>query len=220
MNKTGLITIAGIIGVGKTTLAHALARALPARLILEEYDKNPFLASVFAGDHSAALPCELFFLLSRLHQLQNHSLAADKWVVCDYIFEKNRIFARYHLNAEQFTVFDQVEKSLLPYITPSCLVIHLQDSVDNCLERIAARGREYEKSITDVYLQQLSRAYNELLQYWNSCPVLRLSSAEYDFRRLEVADQIARMILEKVNNPTSRNKSSSSMEHSPLPGSG
>ncbi|MCK5270530.1 MAG: 2-amino-4-hydroxy-6-hydroxymethyldihydropteridine diphosphokinase, partial [Sedimentisphaerales bacterium] len=38
---TPLIAIAGVIGVGKTTLATKLAHLLNAQLILEEYDKNP-----------------------------------------------------------------------------------------------------------------------------------------------------------------------------------
>ena len=194
MNKSGLIAIAGIIGVGKTTLSQALSRVLPARLVLEEYDKNPFLASEFAGDAEAALPCELFFLLSRLRQLQMTALETDEMVVCDYIFQKNRIFARCHLTDEQFAIFDQVENSIRKLITPARLVIHLHDSVENCLERIISRGREYERAITPDYLQRLSNAYEELLCAWDHCPVIRLDCSEYDLRQPEAAQHIAEMI--------------------------
>ena len=201
MNKSGLIAIAGVIGVGKTTLARGLAGILPARLILEEYDRNPFLASEFAGDHDAALPCELFFLLSRLGQLKKNTLAPQP-AVCDYIFQKNRIFAQYHLDSQQFGIFDQVEKSIRPLIAGPEVVIYLHDTVENCLERIVCRGREYERVITCAYLACLKAGYEELFTDWDICPVVRLDCAEYDLRRPEVVGQIADIIRTRANNPT------------------
>jgi len=95
---TPLIAIAGIIGVGKTTLATKLAQLLNARLILEEYDKNPFLPRQIAGDAQAALPSELFFLMSRARQLAPENIDVSELHICDYLFEKNRIFAEIFLN--------------------------------------------------------------------------------------------------------------------------
>jgi deoxyguanosine kinase len=42
--KYPFITIEGNIGSGKTTLANILAEKLGARLILETFENNPFLA--------------------------------------------------------------------------------------------------------------------------------------------------------------------------------
>ena len=210
MQTTGLISVAGIIGVGKTTLAHNLAQTLSAQLILEEYDKNPFLDSEFAGDHDVALPSELFFLLSRARQLHKSHFTntpaqhpavspAVTPAVTDYIFQKNRIFARMYLNDHQFAIYDEVEKSVASQIAQPGVVIFLHDTVDNCLARIAARGRSFEKNITADWLKNLSDQYHELFRNFNSCPVITLDVSQHDPRKETVIHQIAnRLRNEKI----------------------
>lgn len=187
----GLISIAGIIGSGKTTLARQLANLLPAQLILEEFDLNPFLPRQVKGDAMAALPSELFFLLSRAKQLCPEHLHPQKALnlnsgftaVSDYIFEKNLIFAQLFLDERRFDIFREVEASVMPVITSPSLVIYLIDTVENCLSRIHERGRDFEKSITPAFLAKLDEAYNELFGTWNSSPVLRIHCEDFDFRR-------------------------------------
>jgi deoxyguanosine kinase len=195
MKKTGLIAVAGIIGVGKTTLTLGLGDILPGRTILEEYDRNPFLAAEFDGRQDAALPSELFFLLSRARQLHQQTLADDQTVICDYIFDKNRIYAGMNLNNDQFNIYRQVEKSIEPHLAAPDWVIYLQDTIENCLERIARRGREYEKIITDNWLSELHAAYQQLFQNWNRCPLLRIDCAQFDIRDRQTVQDIARQWL-------------------------
>ncbi|MBN2376838.1 MAG: deoxynucleoside kinase [Sedimentisphaerales bacterium] len=205
MQTTSLISVAGIIGVGKTTLAQNLAQILSAQLILEEYDMNPFLDSEFAGNHDAALPSELFFLLSRARQLHKKQFtnspskhSAGSPAVTDYIFQKNRIFARMYLNDHQFAIYNEVEKSVASQIAPPSVVIFLHDTVENCLARIAARGRSFEKSITADWLKNLSDQYHNLFRNFNSCPVITLDVSQNDPRKETVIHQIA----DRISNET------------------
>ena len=64
-----LISIAGNIGVGKTTLADGLARTLQAEVLYEPYDTNPFMPEVYAGKMAYALDSELYFLVNRAEQV-------------------------------------------------------------------------------------------------------------------------------------------------------
>jgi len=190
MPKPTLIEIAGIIGVGKTTLAHSLARELNGHLILEEYDKNPFLAQQFAGNHAADLPSELFFLLSRAGQLNQRNTARHQTVICDYLFEKSRIFASFNLNNHKLAVYNEVEKSILSYITAPQVVIYLHDTIENCLGRIAQRGRDYEMSITKDWLTRLSNAYENLIKNFNTCPTIKIDCQQHDLRNPETIKHI------------------------------
>ena len=85
-----LISIAGNIGAGKTTLAKILAEAFKCRAIFEAYDTNPFLAKVYAGNQDLALDSQLYFLFTRFEQLNPASLEKGKPVVTDYFFKKSR----------------------------------------------------------------------------------------------------------------------------------
>jgi 2-amino-4-hydroxy-6-hydroxymethyldihydropteridine diphosphokinase len=93
-DRPQLISIAGNIGAGKTTLTKILAGAFNGRAIFEAYDTNPFLAKVYAGNHDLALDSQLYFLFTRLEQLNPASLEKGKPVITDYLFQKEQIYAK------------------------------------------------------------------------------------------------------------------------------
>ena len=190
MKKPHLIAIAGIIGVGKTTLARTLAPRLNAHLILEQYYQNPFLSRRHAGDIDAALPVEIYFLMSRAGQLDKKNIISHTCLVCDYIFQKNRIFAELNLSDQQFSIYHQLEQSVIPGIVPPQTVIYLSDSVENCLERITRRGREYEKSISADWLKKLHLRYQQLFDNWNLSQIIRIDCSKHDLRLSQTIDYL------------------------------
>ncbi|MCF7958447.1 MAG: deoxynucleoside kinase [Phycisphaerae bacterium] len=184
-NESRLIAIAGLIGVGKTTLARNIAPLLEGHLVHEEYGKNPFLVRQFAGDKDAALPSELFFLLSRACQLDKKAVNAFPTVVCDYIFQKNRIFAQMNLDKSQMTIYDQIERSITPHLAKPEVVIYLHDTIENCMKRIAGRGRHYEAKIRPAWLKQLAGSYEDFFAGFNDCKVIRIDCAKVDLLQKE-----------------------------------
>ena len=129
MHRLGLIAVAGIVGVGKTTLARQLAQALFAHLIEEPYDRNPFLARQYGGDRRASFASQVYFLLSRIDQLHPANLAAYPTAVADYIYEKDRLFARVNLDDTQFALYEQLTAALWQPTSSPRGVIYLQDSI-------------------------------------------------------------------------------------------
>lgn len=176
-----LVSVAGIIGVGKTTLAEKLSNILDCKCILEPYDKNPFLPEVYAGKKELALNSQLFFLTSRVKQLNNNTLGNGQITVSDYVFEKELIYAQLLLDTEQLDLYKKIYPPLSAKVTPPVLVIYLTDSVENCLERIHRRNRPYEQKIQPQFLASLSRGHEELFAGWKKCPIIRLSMPEFDF---------------------------------------
>jgi deoxyadenosine/deoxycytidine kinase len=193
-----LVSLAGIIGVGKTTLAKKLSEMLSCKCIFEPYDKNPFLPEVYAGKKELALDCQLFFLTNRIAQLNLHSLKVGELLFADYVFDKEMIYAKQLLNAEQLALYHTIHKQIVSDIAAPVLVIYLTDSVENCLKRIHRRNRPYEQKIKPQFLDSLSRSHEKLFADWKKCPVIRLSMTEFDYMQQGNIQHLANQIKSYV----------------------
>ena len=189
MSEAQLISIAGVVGVGKTTLARELAKCFDATLIEEAYKENPFLSEGADG----ALGCQISFLLSRREQLCREKLQQQKGsetFISDYIFEKDRIFAAMTLDEKQHKLYRQIAVMVEPIITPASVVIYLQDTVEACLERITERGRPFERALNTDWLSPFAQAYESLMANWKACPVVRIDRQGLDFHDPSDINQI------------------------------
>jgi deoxyadenosine/deoxycytidine kinase len=180
-----LVSIAGLIGVGKTTLATKLSRRLNAELLLEPYDTNPFLPKVYAGKQDLALHSQLYFLLNRVEQLNQINFIAGQLIFTDYVFEKDLIYARQLLDEDQLSVYERLYPLCPVNVIKPVLVVYLRDTAENCLDRIHHRNRPYEQKIDTQFLSQLDAAYEQLFEKWTACPVIRISKSEFDCARPE-----------------------------------
>ncbi len=189
-----LVSIAGIIGVGKTTLAKKLSGLLNCKCIFEAYDKNPYLPQVYAGEKELALDSQLYFLTSRIAQLNPNELTPGQIAITDYVFEKELIYARRLLSAEQLILYEKVYRPFRLEVTQPILVVYLTDSAQSCLERIHKRNRPYEQKIELRFLQELDSGYQQLFADWKTCPVIRLSASHFDCRKNEDLQNLANQL--------------------------
>jgi deoxyadenosine/deoxycytidine kinase len=159
------IAIEGVIGAGKTSLAHLLAADLGARKVLEVVEENPFLTGGFYHDPVRfAFDTQMFFLLSRLRQQREigRLLArGDRLVVADYAFDKDRIFAALNLAAEDLALYLRVFRAFRAEIPTPDLVVYLRAPTPVLMERVRSRDRAFERPLRDEYLEALGRAYEE-----------------------------------------------------------
>ncbi len=176
------IVVEGPIGVGKTSLARRLAEKLDAALILEHAGENPFLERFYRNPRAGALPAQLHFLFQRAQQQaamrQQDLFAAVR--VADYLFEKDRLFARLTLDAAEFALYGQIETRLAIDAPKPDLVIYLQAPVDTLLERIAKRRVAHEQLIERGYLQSLNEAYAQFFHDYTAAPLLIVNAAAID----------------------------------------
>lgn len=177
------IAVEGPIGVGKTSLAKRLAAYFDGAMLLEQPGDNPFLERFYQQPRSAALPTQLFFLFQRARQLeelhQQDLFSAMR--VADFMFEKDRLFARLTLDEAEYGLYEQVYAKLAPEAPTPDLVIYLQAPVDVLLERIARRGIRYEQHIERVYLEKLNEAYARFFHSYTGAPLLIVNAAQADF---------------------------------------
>jgi 2-amino-4-hydroxy-6-hydroxymethyldihydropteridine diphosphokinase len=189
-----LVSIAGIIGVGKTTLAKKLSNRLGCQMLPEPYDKNPFLSDVYNGKKELALDSQLYFLTARVEQLNSSNLEKGQIYVNDYIFDKELIYSRQTLTPEQLTLYDKIYESFDFNVSSPVLVIYLLDSPQNCLERIYKRNFPNEKKIQLQYLKNLDAEYKQLFSNWKTCPVIRKNTSELDYTQDDDINHLAEQI--------------------------
>lgn len=178
------VAVEGVIGVGKTTLVHRLAQRLDARVVLEEFEENPFLPDFYRDRRAYALSTQLFFLMSRYRQqevLAQGELFQSR-TIADYFFDKDRIFALLTLESHELAVYDRLFEVLRPQVPRPDLVIYLKADLDVVLARIAARDRSYERGMDPLYLRDLSGAYTEFFRSYRGAPVLTVDTTQIDFR--------------------------------------
>jgi len=191
------IVIEGPIGVGKTSLARLLAKAFNARCILEKAEDNPFLPSFYEDRKKYAFQTQIFFLLNRFQQ-QREIAQLDLFnqiTLCDYLFDKDRIFASINLDDHEIALYEQVFHLLNGQIPPPDLVIFLQAKPEILLHRIKSRSVSYEKDMSLEYLKTLIEAYNYYFFHYDQTPLLVVDTSEIDFvNRKEDFDQLLREI--------------------------
>lgn len=177
------IAVEGVIGAGKTSVAELLAKKLNARLVLERFDENPFLEKFYSDPQKYAFRTQLFFLLERYNHLQELSqkdLFTD-YIVSDYIFEKDKIFAYMNLNDDELKIYEMVAQALDKNISAPDLVVYLQSPVNRLMENIRKRGREIEKEISESYIDNLNDAYNYFFSRYNGSKVMIVNCEDTDF---------------------------------------
>ena len=183
MQSSYHIAIEGSIGVGKTSLAKILASDINAKLVLEEFEENPFLSDFYKNAERYAFQTQLFFLLSRYRQQQELAQIDmfSKILISDYMFIKDRLFAALTLNEKEMSLYDSVAMILEKNILMPDLVIYLQADTDKLMENAMSRGRDYEKTIEWKYLDALSQVYNEYFFRYDKSPLLIINTNEIDF---------------------------------------
>ncbi|MBX7043716.1 MAG: deoxynucleoside kinase [Ignavibacteria bacterium] len=177
------IAIEGVIGVGKTSLARKLADRLGAKLILENFEDNPFLEKFYKDPPRYAFHTQMYFLMSRYRQLQDlrQSDIFHEYTVADYIFEKDKIFAYLNLQDDELKLYEKIVSLIERTIVAPDLIIYLQSSLERILQNISTRGRDIEQSIRKEYLKDLNEGYNYFFFRYKSTKVMIVNSTEIDF---------------------------------------
>ena len=183
MNIPYHIAVEGTVGVGKTSMAKVLGERLDAKLILEEFEENPFLVEFYKDSERYAFQTQVFFLLSRYRQQQQlqQTNLFTKTLISDYMFIKDRIFAALNLNDKEMSLYNSVAHILEKNVSSPDMVIFLQSDTDRLMQNIKIRGREYEKMIDWKYIDALNQMYNEFFFRYDSSPLLIINTNDIDF---------------------------------------
>jgi deoxyadenosine/deoxycytidine kinase len=178
------IAIEGPIGVGKTRLAERLAARIEATTVLEDTE-NPFLADFYNQRPGAALQAQLFYLLNRHRQLlaMRQADLFTHTIVCDYLFDKDKIFAYLNLDDNELFIYQRLYELLVRDIPPPDLVVYLQAPADVLLKRLKARPLDPDRELPEPaadYLRELNEAYQHYFFHYTATPLLVVETSQFD----------------------------------------
>lgn len=186
------LVVAGNIGAGKSTLVELLARELGFHPYYEPVTENPYLELFYSDMERWAFHSQVFFLT---HRTRSHNaLRTDpRSVVQDRsIYEDARVFARNlarggSLSDREWNLYSDLYETVIELLPKPDLVVYIRASVATLRRRIAKRGREFEASIEDRYLEQLNDLYDEWIDEFDLAPVLTINGDDLDFVSNEAA---------------------------------
>jgi len=192
IRNDAVITIAGTVGVGKSTMTNALANALNFRTSFEKVDTNPYLDKFYNDFSRWSFHLQIYFLAERFKEQKRMFEYGGGFIQDRSIYEDTGIFARMHyekgtmseVDYETYTgLFDAMVMS--PYFPAPDLLIYLEGTFDEVVERIKERGRPMEQQTPVEYWKEMNQRYENWINNFNACPVLRLNITEYDLLKDE-----------------------------------
>jgi len=177
------LAIEGPIGVGKTRLAQRLASRIEGTTILED-GENPFLADFYNERPGAALQAQLFYLLNRHRQLTSLRQADlfQHTIVCDYVFDRDKIFAYLNLDDNELFIYQRLYDLLARDIPPPDLVVYLQAPADVLLRRLKDQPTDPERAVPMpdlTYLRELNEAYQHFFFHYSATPLLVVETSQF-----------------------------------------
>jgi len=199
------ITVAGNIGVGKSSLVRRLSQRLHWQPFYEPESNNPYLADFYRDMHAWGFHSQVYFLGHRLQVYRDLSDCPDSVILDRSLYEDAEIFARNlyqrgFISRRDYETYETLYLSILSFLPTPDLVIYLRASVNTLADRIRRRDRDYERAIDLDYLEQLNQAYEQWVSAFSLCPVLIVPADNLDFvSQTPHMDLILKKVQEKLS---------------------
>lgn len=180
------VAIAGNIGVGKSTLVKMLCDQMGWDPFYEPVTQNPYLADFYANMSAWAFHSQVFFLSHRLRSHFNlaghpNSVIQDRSVYEDAEIFAHNLYKQGNISDRDYQTYRDLYETAIQFLPPPDLVIYLRASVETLQNRISQRGRDYERTISYDYLQNLNDLYESWIENFTLCPVLAVPADDLDY---------------------------------------
>lgn len=182
-----IITVAGTVGVGKSTLTGALAKRLNFQTSLEQVDHNPYLEKFYHDFERWSFHLQIYFLAERFKEQKKMFELGGGFVQDRSIYEDTGIFAKMHadqgtMSKTDYETYTSLYEAMVmtPYFPHPDVLIYIEGSLPSILARIKERGREMEIQTEVSYWEHMHDRYSKWINEFTACPVLRLNIDDYD----------------------------------------
>ncbi|MFO3688249.1 deoxynucleoside kinase [Staphylococcus felis] len=185
--ENAIITIAGTVGVGKSSLTRALAEKLNFKTSYENVDHNPYLDKFYDDFKRWSFHLQIYFLAERFKEQKRMFEYGGGFVQDRSIYEDVEIFAKMHevegtMSEDDFQTYSNLFEAMVmtPYFPKPDVLIYLESDYEDVIQRIQARGRQMEIDTDPAYWRKLFKQYENWINHFNACPVVRVNINDYD----------------------------------------
>lgn len=205
--NNAVITIAGTVGVGKSTMTHALANALNFRTSFEKVDTNPYLDNYYQDFKKWSFHLQIYFLAERFKEAKKIFEYGGGFVQDRSIYEDTGIFARMqyekgNMSQEDYETYTSLFDAMVmtPFFHHPDILIYLEGSFDDVVARIKERGRPMEQTTPIEYWEEMFERYSTWINSFHECPVLRININDYDlYKNIDSVEEILSKIGYIIN---------------------
>eukprot|EP00800_Vazella_pourtalesii_P006378 TRINITY_DN1818_c0_g1_i3.p1 TRINITY_DN1818_c0_g1~~TRINITY_DN1818_c0_g1_i3.p1 ORF type:complete len:254 (-),score=42.61 TRINITY_DN1818_c0_g1_i3:105-836(-) len=193
--KDIFISISGLIGAGKTTLATKLAEKMSLPCFYEPVIDNAYLSDFYKDPQRYSFPLQVY-LLNRRFQQHQQIIWQGQGGIQDRTIYEDSLFAKVLkddglMQDREYQTYRSLFSNMSNFMKKPNLIIHLDVQPEESKRRIETRNRDCESGITLDYLQRLYSAYESFIKDISRIiPVIRVNYNEY-----RSADEMVDMIL-------------------------
>ncbi len=213
MKKKLFVSVAGTLGVGKTTFVQFISKEFGFYKIEENFKANPFLKKFYGDKKRWAFSSEMFFLVEKVKQtLSILPLYQKKPVILDVpIYEDvfaygGALLQEGSMSKGEWQVYMDAFKEYEKFLIKPDVIIFLTAPVEVMYDRIVARGRSFEIKVGRKKLiryLQLLEALNKrwIKSYSKYIKIVQLDISDLDYIhdkkiRAELKLKIRRLLYE------------------------
>jgi deoxyadenosine/deoxycytidine kinase len=188
--NNAVITIAGTVGVGKSTMTQALADALDFKTSFENVDENPYLDRFYDNFEKWSFHLQIYFLAERFKEQKRIFESGGGFIQDRSIYEDTGIFAKMHadngtMDPVDYDTYTNLFEAMVmtPYFPHPNLLIYLDGSMEDIIQRIEDRGRPMEQQTSITYWEEMHSRYERWINTFDACPVLKININDYDLMK-------------------------------------
>lgn len=169
-----LITLAGVIGVGKSAMTRLLSELLETKAVYEPVEENPMLELFYQDKAKYGLLFQIDMLSKRFEMIQEamsiNNGVLDRSIYEDSIF-LDQLVQEGHVSELEQQVYHRLLNRMLKELEPlpkkaPDLMIVLNCSFEEEIRRINKRAREFEKVKEGTELYEYFRDHHANYQNW------------------------------------------------------
>jgi deoxyadenosine/deoxycytidine kinase len=167
-------------------------------------EDNPYLGDFYADMKRWSFNLQVYFLSNRFRSHKAIAEGPESVILDRVIYEDAEIFARNlheigRMDDRDYENYVALYGVMTEFLRPPDLLIYLRANVDTLLKQIALRGRDFERSISREYLEQLNGHYESWISRYTRGKLLIIESDGIDFvNRKDDLEAVVKQIHRKL----------------------